>query len=236
MNLTILSTDTPHHRFFFQKINQSFNIDNLVFETNIHKPKFDITSPFSNEEDRFEKENFFKEVPNSLPDCNIISFPSLNSIECLSFLDEIKSDVGIVFGTGKLSSGVLEKFSKYLMNIHRGIPQYYRGLDSDLWAIENGDFNNIGTTIHLVEPELDTGEIVGQSTLKIDKKMKIFHLRYHTTIIATDLVLKALDSIKKGNLKTTPQHRRGEYFSFMPAVKKNEAARKFSNYCLTLGT
>ena len=29
MNLVILSSDTAHHRFFFQKINESFEIKNI---------------------------------------------------------------------------------------------------------------------------------------------------------------------------------------------------------------
>ena len=40
--------------------------------------------------------------------------------------------------------------------------QYYRGLDSDLWAIYHRDYKNIGVTIHMVDSELDTGEILYQ--------------------------------------------------------------------------
>ena len=84
-------------------------------------------------------------------------FESLNCQDSLAKFDSKKVDIGIVFGTGKLIPEVIDKFSGHLMNIHRGIPQKYRGLDSDLWAIYKNDFDNIGTTLHLVEPDLDTG-------------------------------------------------------------------------------
>lgn len=234
MNLAILSSDTPHHRYFFQKINQSFEIKNILLETNTYKPDFDTSSPFSDKEQKFEKKNFFKEIPDILPDLEINSFESLNSDEALNLLSEIKPEVGVVFGTGKLEPKVINKFSKCLMNIHRGIPQFYRGLDSDLWAIYENKLDLIGTTLHIVDEELDTGDIVDQGYLKIKKNMKIHQIRFKTTLIAVDLTLKALRDIEEGVFKTHPQKEKGNYYSFMPARKKKEVSSKFNKYCSSI--
>ena len=169
MNLIILSSDTPHHRYFFHRINELFEIDNIFLETNIYKPNFDISSPFENEENEFEIKNFFKTIPNSLPDVKINYFKSINSEESSNLLDTVKPEVGIVFGTGKLKPEIINKFSFCLMNVHRGIPEFYRGLDSDLWAIYEDKLDLIGTTLHIVDEELDTGEIVYQEHLSLKK-------------------------------------------------------------------
>ena len=172
MNLVILSSDTAHHRFFFQKINESFEIKNILLETNSYKPSFDTASPFEDEEDEFETKNFFESTPNALPNVEINYFNSINSKEALDLLSKVKPEVGIVFGTGKLKPEIISKFSYCLMNVHRGIPEFYRGLDSDLWAIYEDKLDLIGTTLHLVDEELDTGEIVYQDYLNL-KSIKL---------------------------------------------------------------
>ena len=120
------------------------------------------------------------------------------------------------------------------MNVHRGIPEFYRGLDSDLWAIYEDKLDLIGTTLHLVDEDLDTGEIVNQDYLNLEKNMKIHQIRFHTTLIAIDLALKALTDIKQGRFKSYPQKRKGGYYSFMPSDKKKEVTLKFNNYCLDI--
>lgn len=231
MNLIILSSDTPHHRYFFHRINELFEIDNIFLETNSYKPNFDISSPFENEENEFEIKNFFKTIPNSLPDVKINYFKSINSEESSNLLDTVKPEVGIVFGTGKLKPEIINKFSFCLMNVHRGIPEFYRGLDSDLWAIYEDKLDLIGTTLHIVDEELDTGEIVYQEHLSLKKNMKIYQIRYHTTLIAVKLVLKALMDIKEGVFKSNPQRKKGDYYSFMSSDRKKEIALKFNNHC-----
>ena len=234
MKLSILSSDTPHHRYFLHKINNSYKIDAVFFETEHYKPKFDTSSPFEEDEIRFEEESFFEDVPNTLIDAPLFYFDSLNSIEALNELKNQELDIGIVFGTGKLKPSVINSFSKYLMNIHRGIPEKYRGLDSDLWAIYKSDYANIGTTIHLVEPELDTGEIVGQSFLELDKEMRAYKIRFYTTLLAVEISLKAIKDIKEGSFSTQPQKIRGSYYSFMDSTIKSEVDYKFTSYCKKL--
>ena len=61
--------------------------------------------------------------------------------------------------------------------------------------------------------------------------MKIYQIRYHTTLIAVKLVLKALMDIKEGVFKSNPQRKKGDYYSFMSSDRKKEIALKFNNHC-----
>lgn len=234
MSLTILSSDTAHHRYFLQKIHKLHRIDNLILETESHKPNFDISSPFEKIEDDFEVENFFGETPNNLPDSNIYSYSNINCDAAYEKLKEIKPKIGIVFGTGKLNKNIIDCFSYCLMNVHRGIPEHYRGLDSDLWAIEDSNYDCIGATLHLVETELDTGGILGQEYLKITPNMKIHHIRFYTTLLATQLSIKILNNFDKGIYNPVCQKSKGKYYSHMSSDKKIEITEKFNLYCSKL--
>tara|TARA_A100000164_G_C21885577_1_gene762577 strand:+ start:126 stop:833 length:708 start_codon:yes stop_codon:yes gene_type:complete len=234
LKLSVLTTDTPHHRYFLQKISAKYEIDSIFYETKSLKPNFDNSSPFAEQEKVFEEESFFKDCSSSLLDIDSFFFETLNSEDAIEILGSRNLSIGVVFGTGKLNPEVINQFSDYLMNIHRGIPQKYRGLDSDLWAIKNNDFRNIGTTLHIVEPDLDTGDIVGQCILDINKSMRTHMIRYFTTVQATNLVIRALNDYQSGKLNFTPQESLGNYYSFMDKANKIKANEKFNAHCKNL--
>ena len=54
---------------------------------------------------------------------------------------------------------IYNKFNFGMLNIHKGLTQYYRGLDSEYWPIFFNEFDKLGTTIHKIDNNLDTGDI-----------------------------------------------------------------------------
>lgn len=115
--------------------------------------------------------------------------------------------------------------------MHRGIAEEYRGLDSDVWAIYNNDFKNIGVTIHRVEEELDTGDILKCKKLQIKEGMKVHELRYYTTVLASNLALELMREYQQnGKLVTDKQKKRGKYYSFAPLELKKAAALRFNTF------
>ncbi len=231
MNITVLTTHTIHHRFFIDKLNRFKKIGSIFLEQKSIKPKFDNSSPYEQKEKEFEEKKF--DFDDVYPNCPIFEFESINNADAISQINKVKPDIGIVFGTGKLSDQVIESFP-LLMNVHRGIPESYRGIDSELWAIKNEDYQNIGTTIHEVESDLDTGQIIAQEYLKLEKNMRIHQLRYYTTKIAINLCIESIESFSKGKLELKPQKNKGEYFSFMGRDLKKKMEYQFNNHCSNL--
>jgi methionyl-tRNA formyltransferase len=137
----------------------------------------------------------------------------------------------VVFGAGKISSDVIKMFPDGLINVHRGISEKYRGLDSELWAVYHQDYGNIGVTIHKVEELLDTGDIIFKQKLKLKSGMKTYQLRYYTSLIATNLVIKTLKDYLSGTLLQKKQKKKGRYYSFMPLELKKIVNDKFNHYC-----
>lgn len=233
--IVVLSTDTPHHRYFLNVLEDaSVPLAGYLFETVGAQAPFATGPLFEEREEAFEKEHFFRVRPSTLRGEKVHAVDRCGSPEGLARLDAWQPDFGVVFGTGILPAAVVHRFRHGLVNVHRGISQAYRGLDSDLWAIYHGDYGNLGVTIHRVDGEVDTGPIVYQRRLALRRSMRAWQLRYHTTLIATDLVHRALDDYLHGRLACRPQEHRGRYYSFMPLDLKRIVAARFDRHCEAL--
>lgn len=232
MRIVILSTDTPHHVYFINRIAPLFDVRAVFYETEKAIFNYDVSSPFAEEEKKFEAENFFKNVPASLPETiSLHLVRSVNSLDFADLAEKYGAELAVVFGCGRIKPHVIDIFKNRMINIHRGISTFYRGLDSDLWAVYNGDFENIGVTLHYVEEALDTGDILAVEKIKYLPGDKIHHLRYKTTLMAADMMEDVLSRFKDGAaMRGVKQEVKGKYYSAMPADLKIICAEKFENY------
>ncbi len=65
-----------------------------------------------------------------------------------------------------LSDGFVVRWEGRMLNIHPSLLPKYKGLDTHARAIEAGD-SHAGTSVHLVTPELDAGEVLAQIAVPI---------------------------------------------------------------------
>lgn len=65
-----------------------------------------------------------------------------------------------------LPADFVERWSGKLLNIHPSLLPKYRGLDTHARALEAGDPHG-GCSVHLVTPEVDSGEVLGQVAVAI---------------------------------------------------------------------
>ncbi len=231
MRIAILSTDTLHHRYFINSIEkEGIKISKYIFETTLVKSKFKNHIFFNKEENNYERQNFFKSVPKSLNKKKLIKLKNINSKISLNILEKYQFDIGIVFGCRKIKQEVIKSFKYGLINIHRGVINKYRGLESDLWALFFKDFNNIGVCLHFIDNNLDTGSIIEQKKVKLFKNMQIYQIRYFTTILATKMVINLIKNNFKKLRFSRKQKKFGKYFSFMPYYKKKKAKIYFDDY------
>lgn len=66
-----------------------------------------------------------------------------------------------------LTDGFVERWEGRMLNIHPSLLPKYTGLNTHQRAIEAGD-SHAGASVHLVTPELDAGEVLGQIAVRID--------------------------------------------------------------------
>ena len=68
-----------------------------------------------------------------------------------------------------LSKSFIQKFRGKIINIHPSLLPKYKGLNTHLRAIKNKDKYS-GCTVHFVSSKLDSGKIILQKKIKIEKK------------------------------------------------------------------
>jgi methionyl-tRNA formyltransferase len=233
MRIVLLTTDTDHHRYFINKCILETNADiSVLYETRTLKKPYE-TGPFFEDEEREFNKNFFNDLTSKPLEKESFTCSSSNSSKAIRWLKSMDPDLGIVFGTGKIYPEVFNIPKLGMINIHRGIIQEYRGLDSDLWAILNQDFDNIGVTIHKIDENLDTGDVLFESAIDVNDCREIYHIKYHTTVSAVRFITRVINQLDKSDhffLSTRKQKTFGKYYSAMPIEKKIEAKNIFDDF------
>lgn len=230
MKVILLTTKTLHHLYLIKKINNIKNLDLIVFFINDKNYKFNPKSKFETKEYKFERQKFFKKKNFKVIN-KVFYVKDINSFKTLNLIKEIEPNLGILFGTKKVDVKIINAFKKNLINIHRGIMQKYRGLDSEYWAIYNKDFDSVGATIHFVNKYLDKGKIIFEKKFNLKKNIKCFHLKYYTTLLATKYVIKIIKTLmKKRKIKVLKKQKVGNYYSKIDIKRKDVACKNLQIY------
>jgi methionyl-tRNA formyltransferase len=230
-----LCTGVVHQVFLINKLrDQGFPICAVICEPPIGRPSFNTNFLYPKDRELFEAQALFLNTAREINGIPVYHVDNINGEEAVTIIREIGASVGIVFGTRKLKPAIIDLFDDFILNVHRGMAREYRGLNSDLWAIYHRDFENIGVTIHRVDVELDTGPYAFMEALPIPRDTKIWQLRALTTILATELLSKALQDHQKGQLVFHPQIKQGRYYSFFPTIFLESCTRRFHHYTSTL--
>lgn len=231
LKTVLLTTESTHHLYYAEKVASRFPWHAIFIEAGVAKAPFETAHPFEAERDQYEREVLCKGRPPRFQEiATTHAFPSINKGACLIALKALAPDVVIVFGTGALEAKTIA-VSSSCWNLHGGNPEHYRGLDTNLWTIYHRDFNNLITTLHQVDDRLDTGDILLQSAIPLTRSSKIYELRALNTEVCVELTLLALGQTAAGGwLPRRRQIGLGRYYSYMPAVMKNDCISKFDLY------
>lgn len=65
-----------------------------------------------------------------------------------------------------LTAGFVDRFQGRMLNIHPSLLPKYKGLNTHQRALDAGD-SEAGCSVHLVTPELDDGQVLGQARVDI---------------------------------------------------------------------
>ncbi len=123
------------------------------------------------------------------------------------FYDELKSlnaNLNIVVAFRMLPDSVW-KLPKYgTFNLHASLLPEYRGAAPINWAIINGE-TKTGVTTFFIDDKIDTGEIILQEEIDISPNENVGELHDKLMHLGSELVLKTVRLIEKGNITTHKQ-------------------------------
>lgn len=124
------------------------------------------------------------------------SVHSVNDDRTISLLADLDPSVVVVHGTRIITTRVLASLHCPILNIHAGITPRYRGVHGGYWALSEQHPEWVGSTVHLVDPGIDTGRILAQKTFTVTEEDSIatypeLHLVHGLPLLAAQ-VEKAL--------------------------------------------
>lgn len=103
------------------------------------------------------------------PGLDVIEVSSANHDETIRLLQRLNAKVVVVNGTRILSKRLLQSVGAVFLNMHVGITPKYRGVHCGYWALAEGDSQNAGVTVHLVNTGIDTGAVLYQTRIHPSK-------------------------------------------------------------------
>ena len=138
-----------------------------------------------------------------------------------SFVEELRSlhaDLQIVVAFRMLPEVVWDMPRLGTFNLHASLLPQYRGAAPINWAVINGE-TETGITTFFLKHEIDTGEIIDQVRVPIADSDNVGVVYDKLMMLGGDLVLKTVDTILTGHIKTTPQETLAEGTELHPAPK-----------------
>ncbi len=135
-----------------------------------------------------------------------IRYPEkLDTTEELNFIKELKPDVVVVVAYGKIiPSNFLDIKNISFINVHASLLPRWRGAAPIQRSIMNLD-KETGVSIMKINQKLDTGPFMLQKKIPINEQDDYESLSNKLSTLGSDLILKSLDLIEKGDFKFIEQ-------------------------------
>ncbi|HIM93549.1 MAG TPA: formyl transferase, partial [Campylobacterales bacterium] len=218
-----LVTDGNSSKIMFNALNDTFNIQKIIIEEDVSKKTLlknrvkrlgllkvigqvifilfnKILSKLSKKQISHLKEKYLLDDSYFQKDL-VKNVKSVNSAETKEIIESINPDIIIVNGTRIISEEILLSTKATFLNTHAGVTPKYRGVHGGYWALTQKDYENCGVTVHLVDKGIDTGGILYQDTIVIDKNDNFNTYPYHQIAKAIPLMKSAIEDVINDSIK-----------------------------------
>ncbi len=131
----------------------------------------------------------------------IVAVGSANSPEFVDAIARLQPQVILLAGCRMLSKKTLAALPCPVMNYHAGIAPKYRGMNGGYWAMATGDAENFGTTVHLVDAGVDTGDVLYQARGRPGAGDNLMLYALRQAAFSRDICIRAVEDALAGRLQ-----------------------------------
>lgn len=135
---------------------------------------------------------------------NILQPTNLKNEAFLEELKALKANLQIIVAFRMLPRVVWEMPKYGTFNLHASLLPQYRGAAPINWAIINGE-TKTGVSTFFIDDKIDTGEMIFQEETTIEPNENAGILHDKLMHLGSDLVIKTVKEIAKGDVKTKAQ-------------------------------
>lgn len=141
--------------------------------------------------------------PEPRPGQSIVGVSSVNAPEFRAAVARLRPDVLFLVGCRMMKADVLAAMPCPVVNYHAGINPKYRGMNGGYWALANGDPENFGGTVHLVDAGVDTGAILHQVRGKPEPGDNFMTYAFRQAAMSRAICVRAVEDALAGKLAPT---------------------------------
>jgi hypothetical protein len=227
LRLAVLSADEPHHAYLVWLLRErGFDVTLWLSEAETHRRRRAlrrgrwqdwIAAVYHNYRRRITGLAAYRKgafaLPTPLTEVPSAKVSSLNGSISHRLLVEANPDVTIIIGCTILSPATLALSGHPTVNVHCGYLPDYRGNHCIFFALDAGDHDRIGATIHHVDAGIDTGDIIDIITTDVRPTDIAEHIYCRLERLAFDRLCGWLTHLERGSaLPRNPQPNRGHTF------------------------
>lgn len=151
-----------------------------------------------------------------------------NNINCKDFIEQIrKHGPDIIFClVAQIANRDFLNVAKIgCLNIHCSLLPKNQGREPLFWAMLKQE-KYAGVTVHFMNERIDSGEIIGQESIRIEEKDSLHSLYLKATQKGSRLLLNCLSDIEKGSVEIIPQDRSLASYNKWPSTEDVRLFRK----------
>ena len=183
MSYFAVTSNHPRHVKFLETLYEKIDLS-VVIVVDKGPVAQEEADYFSSDMSILRKENILR--------CNKIQ---LHSNFVLNTIKNTKPKVGFIFGAPLLKKSLFEIPEYGCVNIHTGLVDHYRGVDSSLWAMYDNRPDLIGSTLHYIDSSIDGGDVIGMKSINIDRFDGIDTLFYKSCKVGFSLLSDNINDI-----------------------------------------
>jgi len=165
----------------------------------------------------------------------VLRHRKLGDADTLEALRAQQPDLLVLTGADIVPRAVLEIPRVGTINAHYGLLPAYRGMNVTEWSVFYGD--PVGVTVHLVDPGIDTGDILLREEIPIEPGETFESLRpKHQTLAARLLVEAAKQLRDRTEERTTQSADEGKQYYRMHPALRHIAERRLAAQAAAVGS
>lgn len=149
-----------------------------------------------------------------------IKSENVNSVEVQGYLENVKPELIVAVHLRKiLHEEIFSQAARGAINVHPSLLPRYRGLSPQHQAILHGD-DESGVTVHFIDADVDTGEIIVQKKFPVSEDDYIVDVQVKMLAIYKKIVVEALGLLEDKAFKPMEQELAGS--SYFAPLKRND--------------
>ncbi len=230
-DILILTGDQIRHQWFSQQLSKKFPI-RAVFAEAFQYPE---PAPGSEQEriawdwffsrrQKYEDEHFSispASLSGNRPEIIPVPQGELNSPNTIAKINAFAPNIILVYGTSILGAEMLRLYPRSIINLHVGLPQYYRGSSCNIWPIINAELDRLGACVHRIDAGIDTGAILAQANIDLFLDDDEQSLAGKSLIMGLQLIASVIENWRDDEIKELLGNKKGKLYlmkDFTPAV------------------